>query len=115
MGFGGVWTLTRVAQFTLFWVTEYLLPSNSGEFIALQITSMVLGMSLAFSGAYNSKVPEAVENKFGQNNVDTVLWVSLALTFAVVFGVVVLGASTESILVAIIGEIPIISFITAFW
>jgi hypothetical protein len=97
------------------WLTEYLLPAHTGLFIAFQIASMVLGLALGFGAGYRSTIVALPDNADTPENKHTRIIVSCVLTFFVVGGVVALGASTESMLVGIIGELPIISIITTCW
>ena len=99
--------------FALVWISELLLPDHEGLYIALHVTTLVLGLGLGIAAGFKSVItsfPRSSHHDTGAR-----IWSGAVITAAVVGGVVLLGASTDSVLVGVIGELPVISIITAAW
>ena len=102
--------------FAVYWFTQYLLPTLTGVYIAINAASMMAAMVIGFSGAYRCVIVDwPVPKDKGTAMAHVRAWVSAVLVAGVVAGVVLLGATTHEALVGSIGELPIISTISIAW
>ena len=120
VAFTGVILFWTWHLFVLVWVEDYLLPSYLGLYIALHATTLVLALGLGFAAGYKSTIVSFPKHAVGSGEKNKwckspEFWWSIVLTAGVVAGVIFLGSSTESVLVSIIGELPVISTITTAW